>query len=178
MDALFASSILGPLLIFVLRIVDVSMATVRHVLSVRGQKTIVPLIGALEVTIWLLAVSRAMAYVDRPLHVAGYALGFAAGTYIGLCIEEKLALGLATVRVIAATGGVELADALREKGYGVTEISGQGKEGKVEIVLAACPRRKLPILLAEANLWTPDAFVTVEEPKAVMRGWMFDQRRK
>jgi uncharacterized protein YebE (UPF0316 family) len=85
----------GPLVIFLLRIVDVSLATVRMLLSVRGQKLLVPLIGFFEVLIWLFAAGNAIRHLSSPYHVIGYAGGFAAGTAVGLWVEEKLAFGLA-----------------------------------------------------------------------------------
>ena len=168
----------GPLVIFLLRIVDVSLATTRMLLAVRNQKLLVPLIGFVEVMVWLYAAGTAIRFLDSPLHVIGYAGGFAAGNVVGLWVEEKLALGLATVRIISAHGGVELADALREKGFGVTEFSGQGREGPVEVVYTVAKRAQIRRIMDEVDVWDPGAFVTVEEPRAIHRGWLFDKRRK
>lgn len=177
MDALFASA-WGPLVIFLLRICDVSMATMRMLLAVRGVKTLVPVIGFFEVLIWIFAVGNAIKFIDSPAHLVGYASGFAAGTLVGMWLEEKLAIGMATVRVVSQHGGVELAEALRARGFGVTEQGGQGKDGRVEILYAVLRRRDLPAVFEEVGTWDPEAFVTVEEPRAVQRGWMFDKRRK
>jgi len=177
MDALFASA-WGPLLIFSLRIVDVSLATLRMLLSVRGQKLVVPVIGFFEVTIWIFAVGNAIQHLDSPLHLIGYAAGFATGSVVGLLIEEKMAMGLATVRVMSQHGGVEIAEALRERGFGVTEFAGYGREGTVEVVYAVLRRRDLPAAFEQVGIWDPDAFVTVEEPRAIHRGWMMGRRRK
>lgn len=177
LDALFGSAF-GPLLIFALRIVDVSLATVRMLLSMRGQKRLVPVIGFFEVLLWITAVGTAVRFLDSPAHLLGYAGGFAAGTAVGLWIEEKMALGLAAVRVMSRFGGVEIAEALRESGFGVTEFGAQGRDGRMEVVYAVVRRRDLPRALAHVSTWDPDAFVTVEEPRAIHRGWMFSQRRK
>lgn len=177
MDALFASA-WGPLVIFALRIVDVSLATLRMLLSVRGQKQLVPLIGFFEVLVWIFAVGNAIQHLDSPLHLMGYAGGFATGTLVGLWIEEKMALGIATVRVMSRHGGVEIAEALRERGFGVTEFSGFGREGTVEVVYAVLRRRDLPAAFEQVGIWDPEAFVTVEEPRAIHRGWMMGKRRK
>ena len=177
MDALFASA-WGPLLIFSLRIVDVSLATLRMLLSVRGQKVLVPVIGFFEVTLWIFAVGNAIKHLDSPLHLLGYAAGFATGTVVGLWIEEKMALGMATMRVMSQHGGVEIAEALRERGFGVTEFSGYGREGVVEVVYAVLRRRDLPVAFEQVGIWDPQAFVTVEEPRSIHRGWMMGRRRK
>ncbi len=168
----------GPIVIFALRIIDVSLATLRMLLSVRGQKLLVPLIGFFEVLIWLFAAGNAIRYLDSPFHVLGYAGGFAAGTVVGLSVEEKLAFGLATVQIISAHGGVELADALREQGFGVTEFAGEGREGRVEVVYTVARRGELRGIMAVVDKWDPDAFVTIEEPRRIRRGWLLQKRRK
>lgn len=168
----------GPLAIFALRIVDVSLATTRTLLSIRGARMVVPVLGFFESLIWVLAVGTAIRHLNSPLHVLGYAGGFAAGTAIGLWLEEKLALGLATFNIISRQGGVEIAQGLRDRGFGVTEFLGQGREGSVEMVNTVVRRRQVRDVLAEVDRWDPDAFVSVEEPRTVRRGWMFDKRRK
>ncbi|HSH45785.1 MAG TPA: DUF2179 domain-containing protein [Longimicrobiales bacterium] len=168
----------GPVVIFCLRIVDVSMATLRVLLSMRNQKAWVPIIGFVEVLVWLFAAGNAIRFLDSPWHVVGYAAGFSTGNLVGLWVEEKLALGLATVRIISAHGGVELADALRERGFGVTEFAGQGREGSVEVVYTVARRAQIPRILREVDFWDPEAFVTVEEPRAIQRGWMERTRRR
>jgi uncharacterized protein YebE (UPF0316 family) len=177
LDALFGSAF-GPLLIFSLRIVDVSLATLRMLLSIRGHKRIVPVIGFFEVLIWITAVGNAVKFLDSPVHLLGYAGGFATGSVVGLWIEEKMALGIAALRVMSRHGGVEIAEALRERGFGVTEFPAQGKDGRMEVVYAVLRRRDVPLALAQVSRWDADAFVTVEEPRAIHRGWMFDNRRK
>lgn len=168
----------GPMVIFLLRIVDVSLATLRMLLAVRGQRVVVPLIGFFEVLVWLFAAGNAIRYLDSPLHVMGYAAGFAMGNLVGLWVEERLALGLATVRIISEHGGVEMADALRDQGFGVTEFAGQGRKGVVEVVYTVARRADVRRILQIADHWDPGAFVTVEEPRAIHRGWMLQKRRK
>jgi uncharacterized protein YebE (UPF0316 family) len=177
MEALMASA-WGPLVIFCLRIVDVSLSTMRMLLAVRGVKFVAPLIGFFEVLVWILAVGSAIRHMNSPLHLAGYAGGFATGTLVGLMIEERIALGMATIRVVSRHGGVEVAEALRERGFGVTEFAGHGREGHVEVVDAVLRRRDLPTVLKEIDYWDPEAFVTIQEPRAIRRGWLMQQRRK
>ena len=177
LETLFAGP-WGPLVIFSLRIVDVSLATTRMLLAVRGQRLVVPVIGFFEVMVWLFAAGTAIQYLNSPLHVIGYAGGFAAGNMVGLWVEEKLALGLATVRVISEHGGVEAADALRDAGFGVTEFAGQGRHGTVEVVYTVARRSDVKRILRLVDIWAPDSFVTVEEPRSIHRGWLLQKRRK
>ncbi|HEX6133378.1 MAG TPA: DUF5698 domain-containing protein [Longimicrobiales bacterium] len=171
LEALFAGPY-GPLVIFGLRIVDVSMSTIRILLAVRGHKKIVPLIGFFEVLIWVLAVGNAIRFLDSGWHLLGYAGGFATGNVVGLWIEEQLAIGYATIRVVSTHAGVEMADALRNIGFGVTEFAGHGRDGRVEIVYTVCMRRDVEGVVAEIERWDRQAFITVEEPRDIRWGWM------
>ena len=177
MEALLLSSV-GPLIIFLMRIVDVSLATVRMLLIMRGQKVWAPLIGFFEILIWLLAAGTAIQHLDSPWHVLGYAGGFAAGNFVGLLLEERLAFGFASVQVFAPAHGPELADALRAFGHGVTQLQGRGGAGPVDLIMSIVKRRDLPAISALVNDLAPESFVTVEQPSAIQRGWLFPKRRK
>ncbi|MGD8320008.1 MAG: DUF5698 domain-containing protein [Gemmatimonadota bacterium] len=168
----------GPILIFFLRITDVSMATVRMLLIVRGAKVVASLIGFFEVSIWIFAVASVVQHLTSPWHLVGYAAGFATGNYVGMLIEERLALGVATIQTIVRSGAEVLAEALRGRGFAVTEVDGRGKEGPVTLLYSAIARRRLDAYVAEVQRDNPDAFLIVEAPRAVMRGWMFPMRKK
>lgn len=168
----------GPLLIFLLRICDVSIATMRLLYAVRGRKLIAASLGFVEILIWILAVSAVVRNFHSPGLVIAYAAGFSAGNFLGITIEEKLALGLAQVRVVSREAGVEIAHALRERGFGVTELLGQGREGRVEIVDTVVQRRDVKSVLREVESWDPEAFISVDEPRSVQRGWLLSRRRK
>lgn len=167
----------GPLVIFGLRIVDVSLSTVRILLAVRGRKLLVPIIGFVEVLVWLFAAGNAIRHLDSIWHILGYAFGFSAGTSVGLWIEEKLAIGIATMRIITMRTGAGLAEGLRTLGCGVTEFTGQGRQGPVEVLNTVVTRRQIPLVLREIERWDPDAFITIEEPREIRRGWMFSTPR-
>ncbi len=177
MTELFAGPI-GPFIIFSLRIIDVSLATMRMLLTMRGQRKIVPVIGLVESLIWVFAVGTAIQNLHSIWHILGYSGGFATGTAVGAWIEGKMALGLATVRVISREAGEDIAEALREKGFGATEFPGYGREGRVEMVYTLVKRRQIPAVLDVVEQWDRDAFISVEEPRTIRRGWMFSLRRK
>lgn len=65
----------GALIILGLRIVDVSMGTVRMILGVRGYRGQAAAIGFFEVLIWLIAVGVALRHLTPILHIVGYAGG-------------------------------------------------------------------------------------------------------
>lgn len=166
----------GPVIIFALRIADVSLDTLRVLFAVRGKRNVAPVLGFFQALIWIFAVGNAIKHLDSMWHILGYAAGFSVGTLVGISIESALAYGLSTVRIVTAHGGVEIAQALRERGYGVTEMSGQGREGQVEIINSVVQRQHLDEVIAIVERWDLSAFVTVEEPK-VLRGGSFAGRR-
>jgi len=167
-DQLFASP-WGALLIFALRIVDVSCDTMRVLFAIRGRRAIAGALGFLQAIIWIFAVGNAVKHLDSWFHILGYAGGYATGTMVGITIEHAVAYGLAVVRVISRHGGVEMAEALRERGYGVTEFGGFGREGPVEILNSVVHRSDLDKVMQIVDRFDPQAFVTAEEPR-ILRG--------
>lgn len=162
--------IVGGLLIFLARLVNVSMATVRTLLGMRGQKGLSTAIGFFESLIFILAISQVLQDVGNVWNVIGYCGGFAAGTLVGLVIEEKLAVGYAIVRAISQDAGEEIASALREAGYGVTEMAGEGLAGRVHVVTTVVKRRNIPAIMALVSGVDEAAFVTVDDANRVYRG--------
>ena len=116
--------ILGYLLIFLARLVDVSLGTIRMIMVVRGKRIVAALVGFMEVTIYLLAISRVLSRMDNPFNVLAYALGYATGNYVGIFLEEKMALGNIIVQVILEHEVDELVEKLRDNGFGVTVVEG------------------------------------------------------
>jgi len=164
-------AILGGLLIFCLRLSDVTLGTLRILMTVRGRKLLAAMIGFVEVTIFVVAISRVVRNVDNVWLVLGYSSGFAAGTLVGMTIEERLALGWTVVRIISTDLSKTVAAALRQAGFGVTEMSGQGMRGTVEIYEVVVRRADLPRVLQMVEQVDSKAFVTVEETRRVYRGW-------
>jgi len=159
----------GPLVIFLLRIVDVSMATVRVTMIVRGPRWGAPLIGFFEILVWILAVGAAIQNLSSPLHVIAYAGGYAGGTAVGMWVESRLAFGWGVVRTFTRGEEGRLASALRAEGYAVTEQAGMGKSGPVAVLYAVVRRRMIPHVLDIISRIDPSAFVTVQADATVRR---------
>ncbi len=162
----------GPLVIFLLRVVDVSIATVRIILVVRGPRWVAPIVGFFEVLIWVLAVGAAIQNLSSPLHVVAYAGGYAVGTSVGLWVERKLALGIGVVRTISKGNGAQLAERLRAEGFGVTEQDGRGRSGPLSVLYTVARRRHIPDVLRIIEAEDPSTFVTVQMDATVRRGWL------
>jgi uncharacterized protein YebE (UPF0316 family) len=151
-----------PVLIFVARICDVSIGTVRMVVIVSGHRALATVLGFVEVVIWVFAVGGTLKYLSQPLAVLAYAGGFAVGTLAGMVIEERMALGYRVVQVISPRTESEIADRLREHGHRVTSVDGHGRDGPVEIAVLVVRRRQVQNLLREIRELAPRSYVTVE----------------
>jgi len=167
----------GPALIFALRVVDVSMGTMRVLTVVRGVRSLAVLIGFVEVLIWIVAAGAVIQNLSSPLHAVGYAGGFAGGTALGMWLEGKLALGICSVRVFSTHSQQELVETLRGRGYGITEQEGRGREGPVAILHAVVRRRDVRDVTRTVEQHDPDAFVTIQNDAVVHRGWLYTAKR-
>lgn len=159
-----------PLLVFLARVVDVSLGTLRIIFTSRGKRRLAPLLGFVEVLIWVSVIAEITKGAHNVIAYLAYAGGFAAGNYIGMYIEDKLALGMLVVRVILPDRVAGLTDRLREKGYGVTSVQGQGTQGPVKLVYTIVMRKNLPEVAKIIQDTYPNAFFAVEELRSAERG--------
>ena len=158
------------MLIFLSRIADVSIGTVRVILVSRRLKYLAPFAGFFEVLIWIVVIGQIMQHLSSPVCYIAYAGGFATGNYVGIWIAEKLSIGMVLVRVIFSKQANGLIDRLREKRYGVTSIDGQGANGPVQMVFTIVPRREVQAVIDLVKESNPDAFYSIEEVDYVERG--------
>ena len=159
-----------PILIFVARILDVSIGTIRIVFVSRGDKAIAPLLGFFEVLIWLLAIGQIIRNLSNFACYLAYGGGFAAGTLIGLIIEEKLAVGVLMVQVITKKDAGELIANLRASNYGVTVVTARGESGSVDVIYTIIRRSDLGTVVEIIKRFNPNAFYSVENVRSVSRG--------
>lgn len=155
--------IIIPLFIFFARIMDVSIGTMRLILMNRGYKNIAPLLGFFEIFIWVLAISKIMANLDNWVNYIFYAGGFATGNYVGMYIEEKLAIGKVGVRIVTRKGADNLIESIAASGFGITYTQAQGSTGEVNIIFCTCKRKRLKTLLNLVHDHNPKAFYTIED---------------
>ena len=165
-DSLFDYLIM-PLLIFMARVADVSINTLRFMFMMNGKKNIVPILGFFEALIWLLAIGQIFQNVDNPLSYLAYAGGFATGTYVGMTLDEKLALGRVLVRVITPKPMPTLLEFMKEKNYRFTNVGGEGRYGKVNLLFTVMKRDQLQEFIAMVKATDEKAFYTIESVKRV-----------
>lgn len=158
-------------LIFVIQIVYVSAFTLRMILTIKGQKYLAALISTAEVTIYVLGLNMVLSHLDHASSLAVYALGYALGVLAGSWIEQKLALGYVTLKVISNHPEPKLATALRDAGYGVTTWLGSGRDGD-RLVMEILTRRKNQKRLHDRIIeLDPKAFIISHEPSLIRGGF-------
>jgi len=166
-----------PLLIFLARMTDVSLGTVRIMLLNKGKRFLAPLLGFIEILIWLLAIRQIFLHLTNPLCYIAYAGGFAMGNFVGMHIEERLAIGHEVIRVITNKDASNLIQILNSQGYGATSIDAKGSQGNVHVIFTIVKRSQLKEVIEIIKKYNPKAFYTVEEIKAVREG-IFPGRQK
>jgi uncharacterized protein YebE (UPF0316 family) len=156
------SYVVLPFIIYLSRLTDVSLNTLRQIFVVSGRRKQAPLIGIFESLLWLVAVSTIMQNLSNPTCYLAYAAGFASGIFVGMTIEEKLALGKVMVRVITRREATDLIEYLRTTKFGFTYVEGEGKRENVKLIFSVIQRQDLPELISIINQFNPNAFYTVE----------------
>lgn len=163
----FAEWLLIPVLIFCARILDVTIGTVKIILVTRGMRRISPFLGFIEVFIWVITIGKVMENLNNPLNYIAYAAGFATGTYVGMIVEDKLAMGTVMVRIITRKDTGNLINCLKGAGCSTTTTHGMDEEGSVNIVFTVVKRSTLPVVLSAIMKYNPTAFYTVEDIRHV-----------
>ena len=156
-----------PFLIFCSRIVDVSIGTMRMIFVSKGYKLLAVLCGFFEILIWMIAITQIMQNLTNPLYYIAYAGGFATGNYVGMFIEEKIALGNVFLQIITPNELFELISYLKDNDYGATIVDGKGVAGTVKILFTIVPRSELDSIVSFIKKVNPQAFYTIEDLRHV-----------
>ncbi|MFD2515118.1 DUF2179 domain-containing protein [Pontibacter locisalis] len=156
-----------PFLIFFARICDVTLGTLRIIFISKGDKIIAPVLGFLEVLIWLVAITQVMENLSNVASYLAWAFGFATGNFLGLRVEQKLALGQMVVRVITVEPADKLIERLKGHGYRLTCIDARGTRGKVNLLFLIVKRKKLEKVIDIIRDYNPQAFYSIEDVRSV-----------
>jgi uncharacterized protein YebE (UPF0316 family) len=170
--------VLLPLLIFVARMFDVTLATLRNIFISKGFRHIVPFIGFVEVLIWLVAINKTMKNLNNVACYLAWAGGFSMGTYVGMRIEEKIALGLQVIRIITNQDCEDLIEALREANHGVTVVPAEGAKGPVKMIFTIMKRKNVAPVVELIRYHNPTAFYSVEDIRHSSQGVFMPGSRK
>ena len=181
--------LLTGVMVFFARICDVSIGTVRTIITVQGRTAIAFVLAVFEIIIWISVVSAVIHQVkEQPILVVFYAFGYATGNVVGILVERKLAFGVIILKVLTRDAGQEIADYLRQKGQPVTVFTGEGMRGPIKELYIACRRRDLKWILPEVKRLDSRAFYVIEQARDMskilrpvhspMGGWRAAFKRK
>jgi uncharacterized protein YebE (UPF0316 family) len=163
--------IILPLLIFIARIGDVSMETIRVIYISRGIKYLAPIIAFFEIVIWLLAMEVVMSDLSNIANFFAFAFGFAMGTYVGLVIEEKLSIGMVILRIVTTEeSNEEISAFLQSENFGITSLDAKGARGNVKMILTLVNRTDLPRITEHLRMTNPHAFFSIEDIRYANEG--------
>lgn len=169
-----SSLLLSCLKIFLCRILDVTLGSIKTVLVVREKALVAACFGFFEVFIWYIVVKDAMSSTDAVIPLAtAYALGYATGTFVGGSLAKRLIGGKVTIHVVTSDRNPVLPMVLREAGFGITVLGVQESDygGEKNLILAEFDKKDLErfkTILKDAD---PDAFVIVQETKSTLGGY-------
>lgn len=161
------------LMIFVLRVFNNGIGTVRLIVMARQQRGLTAVLGFFEALTFAVTIAVVAADLSDLLNLFAYCIGFAAGSWVGMAIEARFIVSYVVVHIITRIGGdAGVARALREAGFGVTEIDAQGREGQVAMLHVVTQRREVPRVHDVVESADPSAFISIEEARNVRRGWL------
>lgn len=171
--------VLGYLLIFVARVVDVTLSTIRMLMVMQGRKVQAAIIGFFEISIYITALGKVVNSLDNLGNLFAYALGFACGTYVGITIENRIALGnLSAQVVLKGHDNIELVESLRAGGFGVTVLEGQGREGNRKVIHLVINRKDLDKFKGIVYDYDNEAFITVSSINPISGGYFSSGKKK
>lgn len=158
-------------LIFTVNFVYITLNTIRYMLTMKGYRTLAPIISMVEITVYVVGLSLVLNRLDNILNIIAYALGYGVGVRVGIWVEDKLALGYIMATVILPNTDSDLPNILRQNGFGVTQSSAQGLEGQRLVLDILTPRNQERRLYAMVNEAEPKAFIITYEPKYISGGF-------
>lgn len=174
------SIVLGYLLIFVARVVDVTLATIRMLMVMQSRKVQAAIIGFFEICIYITALGKVVNSLDNLGNLLAYALGFACGTYVGITIENRIALGNLSAQVVLKEddNNIQLVETLRECGFGATVLEGQGREGNRKVIYLVINRKDLARFKGIVYDYDAEAFITVSSINPISGGYFSPGKKK
>jgi uncharacterized protein YebE (UPF0316 family) len=164
------ASVWAGVFIFSLRIIDVSLYTLRLVMVVRGRKALAGIFAFCQSVVFVSAIRSVFTDLNNIGKVIGYAAGFATGLVVGMLIEERLAIGFTHLRIFSSGLGAEITEYLRMQGYAVTEVAARGQDGTVDLLNCSVLRKEARKVEAIVSTADPEAFIIAEDVRPVQRG--------
>jgi uncharacterized protein YebE (UPF0316 family) len=168
--------IILPAIIFTARLIDVSLGTIRIIFVSRSMRMWAPVIGFFESLIWLFAISQIVLNLNNFMSYLAFAGGFAAGNFMGIYLESKLAVGLLSIRAVTSADATDLINYLRAQKFGVTSVSALGVSGQVRLIISVIKRKDLDEYISIVKRYNPKAFISIEDVRSVQEGFFHEKK--
>lgn len=159
-----------PVVIFFGRICDVTLGTLRIIFVSKGEKKKAPIVGFFEVFIWVVIISQVFANASSLIAYLAYAGGYAAGNYVGILVENKIAFGFQLLRVYTKLDGRSLTKTLNKNGFGSTCLRGEGAVSEVDIIETVVSRKSQKRVIGIIDEFDPNAFYLIEDIRSKQKG--------
>lgn len=160
------------LAIFFMRVINYAIGTIRMVIITRNMRFLASVFAFIEAFIFAVVIANVVTNLDDALNLFAYCLGASVGSYLGMQLESRFITSYRIVNIITHNGGHELAVLLRDKGFGVTESHGEGRDGDVLILRSVVLSKDVARMIDLSKQFDEDAFISIEEARAVQRGWV------
>ena len=169
-DPAFFPLVVIPILIFIARVADVTLGTMRIIFVSRGLRILAPAVAFFEILIWLVAIGQIFQNLTNVANYIAYAAGFAVGNYVGILMEERLAMGISMIRIITQFDATDLLMRLKSTGFKMTVLDAKGKHGDVKVIFTVMRRKEIPRVIQMVQELNPNAFYTIEDIRTVHGG--------
>jgi len=169
-------TIIGAIVIMLMRVCDVSIGTIRTILIVQGKKYLAGVSGFFEVLIWVFAIRFIFQHLDNYANLFGYATGFALGNILGIALEQRIGFGFAQLNIISRHYTDLITNKLRQSKYGVTILPGEGGSGGVSIIVVITSRKNQKNVIHLVESVDKEAFITIQH-SLPYRGFMHGSRK-
>ena len=174
----FFSYVVIPFLIFISRIIDVSIGTLRLIFVSKGYKFYAPVLGFFEVLIWLIVINHILNNLSNVYCYIAYASGFAAGNYVGIVIEEKLSIGKVIIRIITGRDSSSLLKNLKDARFTVTSMGAESPDGNVRLIFTVVKRQDISKVIKIIKDFNPKVFYTIEDVRYAYENPAINPERK
>lgn len=167
------------LIIFIAKLIEVSLATIRIVFISKGERVKGACIAFFEISLWIVLASNVLSSItEDPLKAVAYVFGYTAGTFLGSLLEEKIAIGIATLNITCSIDdSSKIIDILQELQVGFTILDSCGQKDNNKIFIAYIPRKRKKEVLASLNSLNIKTFITTTESVGTRGGYGLDKRR-
>ncbi len=163
--------------IFFARVIDVSIGTFRIILISQGHRNIAPLLGFVEILVWLNAIGMVLNNLSGVSSYIIYAAGFATGNYVGMLLESKFSIGYQSLRIITSEKITALPMALKDEGYEISIVNGKGTKGEILLIYTVVPRRKIKRIMEITRAIEPNAFITIEDVRSHDSNFLISRKK-